>query len=258
MTVKATLEQYEQEFYCHKHGKYRGIPIPFGSSLFQPECPECHTETAAKEALALAEKAKQKREESLQSMNIGRKFWNEDFDTFYAHSPALEKYLDACVSFAEKPQGKTLIMMGANGNGKTHLAVSILKKTKGLIYTAFEIGLRLHAAIAGHKTENHILTELCDASLLVIDEVEKAKDTEYKHNWMSYVVGKRYERMLPLIIIGNCHFEKNCPSDITPCPHCLEHNLESDVISRIFESGTIMEFSEKDYRYIKRMNQRSC
>jgi DNA replication protein DnaC len=251
--LQKPVELEEQEFHCSKHGPYHGKPTKFGSSLFEPECPECHAEAKAKEAQRLIEKAEFERQAWLRRMNIGKKFWNEDFESFNAHSPALKKYLDACTTFAQNPDGKTIVMMGANGNGKTHLATSILKKTGGAIYTSFEIGLRLHAAMSGIENENLILAELCTLPLLVIDEIEKAKDTEYKHNWMSYVVGKRYDNMLPLIIIGNCHYEKDCPSG--HCSHCLEHNLESDVISRIFEDGVIMEFNERDYRSIKRMNK---
>jgi DNA replication protein DnaC len=83
---------------------------------------------------------------------------------------------------------------------------------------------------------------------LVIDEVEKIKDSEAKQNWMSYVIGERYDRTLPVIMIANCHTKKNCTAREKPCPKCLEYHLENDVLSRIIEDGIVLNFSSRDYR----------
>jgi DNA replication protein DnaC len=139
-------------------------------------------------------------------------------------------------------------MLGENGNGKTHLAIGILKQLGGVIYTAYEIGVRLRQSYNGETKEWEVFDELCSVPLLVIDEVEKIKDSESKQNWVSFVVGKRYDRMLPIIFIGNCHTQKDCKEIQQPCKRCLEYHLENDVLSRIIEDGVILKFNSDDYR----------
>jgi DNA replication protein DnaC len=234
---------------CQKHGEYTGAAViicPPGKKEVS-ECPACRKEIDAEKLRQKDEQAKQHLIQKWRSMNIDDKYYESTFDNFDAYNDELRKYLEICRSFSENPDGK-LIMLGKNGNGKTHLAVSVLKKLGGVIYTAFEIGVNLRQSYNGDTKEHEVFDELCTVPLLVIDEVEKIKDSESKQNWMSHVIGKRYNRMLPIIIIANCHTQKDCTEQKKPCPYCLEYHLESDVISRIIEDGIIMKFNSGDYR----------
>ena len=228
-------------FVCQKHGEYAAETHPF--------CPACQWEI--KEARRLEEERAESQQAivRLRSMNIDDKYFGATFDNFNAYNDELREYLQTCRAFAENPDGK-LIMLGKNGNGKTHLAISVLRKLGGAIYTAFEIGIKLRQSYGFNSDtkEHEVFDELCSIPLLVIDEVEKIKDSESKQNWLSYVIGKRYNRMLPLIIIANCHTQKDCTEQKKPCPHCLEFHLENDVLSRITEDGIIMKFNSGDYR----------
>ncbi|GMO39975.1 MAG: hypothetical protein Pg6C_00660 [Treponemataceae bacterium] len=233
-----------ETFVCPKHGEYAGEMIHYlrPAEDTPPPCPVCRRE-------AEEEKRREKAIRKWRSMNIEKKYYEAVFDNFDAYNDELKRHLAACRSFAENPDGK-LVMLGTHGNGKTHLAVSVLKKLGGAIYTAFEIGVKLRKSYDGGSgtKEHEVYDELCSVPLLVIDEVEKIKDSESKQNWMSYVVGKRYNRMLPLIIIANCHTQKDCTEQKKPCPYCLEYHLEGSVISRITEDGIIMKFGSGDYR----------
>jgi DNA replication protein DnaC len=107
----------------------------------------------------------------------------------------------------------------------------------------------LRQSYEGDGTREHeVYNELCTVPLLVIDEVEKIKDSEAKQNWMSHVIGKRYNRLLPIILIANCHTQSDCKAPKKPCPKCLEYHLENDVLSRIIEDGIVMKFNSGDYR----------
>jgi DNA replication protein DnaC len=237
---------------CPKHGSYSGeaIRLKFsggGGHEFFPMCPKCQKETEAELQKQEAQNQIDLEIKRLESMNIGKRFWNADFDNFEAYNDELRGHLAICREFADKPDGK-LVMLGENGNGKTHLAISILKKLGGKIYTAYEIGIMLRRSYGGDTREWEVFEELCSTPLLVIDEVEKIKDSESKQNWVSYVVGKRYDRLLPLIFIANCHTRRDCAAEKKPCPKCLEYHLENDVLSRIIEDGIIMKFKNTDYR----------
>jgi DNA replication protein DnaC len=218
--------------------------------IIYPECPRCENERKEQEALKEAERAK-RREYSeikrLTGMNIDERYWKAGFENFNAYNDELKKHLRTAENFAKNPDGK-LVMLGGNGNGKTHLAISVLKKLGGKIYDAYEIGVMLHQSYSGETKEWEVLNELCTVPLLVIDEVEKIKDSESKQNWVSYVVRKRYNRFLPIIFIANCHTKSDCKERVKPCPKCLESHLENDVLSRIIEDGLVMKFASEDYR----------
>jgi len=131
-----------------------------------------------------------------------------------------------------------------------------VKEVDGVVYTAYEIGLMLRKSYAGESKEWEVLKNLCETPLLVIDEVEKAKESEAKGQWLSHVVGKRYNNLLPIIFISNCHLQDDCQNPRKPCPMCIEYHLGNDVLSRIFEDGHVMKFTGEDYRYKKRMETR--
>jgi DNA replication protein DnaC len=235
---------------CPKHGGYTGNTIKFTflgrEKEMNPPCPVCEREIAEAKERGESERRRFQEEGRFRDMNIENRFYQSGFDTFNAYNDELRAHLETCRRFAERPNGK-LVMLGENGNGKTHLAVSILKAVGGVMYTAYEIGMNIRQGYREGK-ERGVFDELCSVPLLVIDEVEKAKDSEAKHQWMSYVVGKRYNRLLPIVFIANCHIQRNCRERQKPCPYCLEYHLENDVLSRIMEDGIIMNFTCEDYR----------
>jgi len=189
-----------------------------------------------------------KRIARLKAMNVGRIFWRENFETFSAYTPELARHLATARKFAERPEGK-LVMLGNNGAGKNHLAASILQKTGGAIYTAFEISVRLRASYGGRGSEAEVLCELCEMPMLVIDEIGRTKGEAFDINWLSHVVNKRHENALPLVLISNRHLMDDCPEYTERgCRKCLENFFDNDVISRIVEDGEIMKFAGADYR----------
>jgi len=181
----------------------------------------------------------------LRAMNIGKIYWDEGFDTFNAYTPELERHLGTARNFAANPKGK-LVMLGNNGTGKTLLATSVLKETGGVIYTACEIGVRLRKAYNGDGREWELLDELCNAPLLVVDEIGRTKGSKFEADWLSHVINRRHEDGLPVVFVSNCHFKNNCAEG--GCTKCLENFLDNDTTSRAAEDGIVMKFTGGDYR----------
>ena len=248
-------------FECPEHGEYNGVTKIFCGLELKPICPECQKEfdkkqleidkddEARRQVLRLEAEARE-RERLYSEMNIGEKFWQESFETFKAYTSVLKKHLETCMSFANKPKGRMLLMLGGNGNGKNHLAVSILKKTGGCIYSVFEIELMLKKCYAVKEGESELYERLCNIQTLVINEIGKHKVGEWELNFLSHIINKRYENLMPTILISNTHLKENCPTK--GCKDCFQRLLGNDVLSRIVETGEIMQFNEKDYRYLKR------
>jgi len=248
-------------FECEKHGSYEGKMLKisiFGKEKeLYPECPICEKEKIEKEEQERKEheelieaQEEENQKEKFKEMNIGEKFWNESFDTFDPYTEELKNHLETCKAFTENHKGRMLVMIGKNGNGKDHLASSILKIIGGYMYSVFELELLLRQSYTGKISEWDIYEKLCKAPLLVINEIGKHKPGDWEMNFMSYIINKRYENIKPVILVSNTHLKDNCPD--RGCDNCLEHYIGKDVISRIIEGGEIMLFTGDDYRAKKR------
>ena len=240
----------EKTMICPLHGPYEFNPIVWNGEIIYAGCPDCiNGHISEKEAGKEYELLNVEYEKRQKEMNIGRIFWDTSFNIFDAYTDELKAHLKTAMDFSKNPTGK-LVMLGSNGTGKNHLAVSILKKTGGVIYTAFEIGLMLRRSYNGDSKEWEVLKELCEVKLLVIDEIGRTKGSDWELNWLSHVINKRHENLLPLILISNRHLTHDCTQG--GCQYCLERYFENDVVSRIVEDGIILKFTGDDYRYKKR------
>ncbi|GHU64977.1 ATPase AAA [Spirochaetia bacterium] len=244
----------EQEYECPKHGKYKGMPVKleFLDHAIDPSCPKCEEEErirlAADEDKRQEEERQRQREQRLSKLNIGKRFWDTSFETFNAYTDELIHHLEICVDFAHTHNGRKLVMLGNNGTGKNHLAASILKITGGVIHTVYEIELMLHQSYSGETQEWNVLNRLCNTEMLIIDEIGRTKGGDWELNWLSYVINKRHENLLPLVLISNNHLKENCPHGEAGCPRCIQNYVGNDILSRIIEDGLIMEFTGDDYR----------
>jgi DNA replication protein DnaC len=247
------LRSYE----CKKHGTYMALPMimRIGSieKKINPSCPICEEEIEKQEEKQeeerqgrVEEAVRRKQINRFERMNIGSKFWNESFETFDAYTGELRHHLEVCRTFSRTPQGRMLVMLGKNGNGKNHLAASILKLLGGNMYSVFEIELLLKRSYSHEISEWKIYRHLYKAPLLVINEIGRHKIGDWEMNFLSYIINKRYENMMPIVLISNNHLKENCPKN--GCPDCFQNYLGNDVISRIIEVGEIMMFTGGDYR----------
>jgi DNA replication protein DnaC len=180
-------------------------------------------------------------------INIGKKFWDEDFTTFNAYTPELKRFFDICSAFVNDSSGRMLVMLGNHGNGKNHLAAAILKKMGGYMYSVVEMELLIRQTYTGKTSEHELYERLCNAPLLVINEIGRHKMGDWDQFFLSYIINKRYENMMPIILISNTHLKENCPNN-GGCEKCFENFMSDDVISRIIECGEIMIFTGDDYR----------
>jgi DNA replication protein DnaC len=251
----------EREFECPTHGKYTGRPIftQWRNHEIDPPCPVCAKEES--ERLAIEEQKKQeekriadeaekerKRIKWLTNLNIGKRLWDESFETFNAYNDELKHHLEICIEFAHNPQGRKLVMLGNNGTGKNHLAASILKITGGVVYKIFKIELLMKSSYSKRGSqEDDLIKQLCTTEMLVIDEIGRTKGGRWEENWLSYVIDERHQNFMPLILISNKHLKEDCPTG-EGCPDCLQNWVGNDVLSRIIEDGLIMEFTGEDYR----------
>ncbi|MBS0187935.1 MAG: ATP-binding protein [Planctomycetes bacterium] len=130
--------------------------------------------------------------------------------------------------------GSIVILTGAHGTGKTHLACDIIKgycATGSARYETWaDIGRRWREAIVSKdgESERRVLTELDRPSLLIIDEIEVGKDGEFADRNMRELLDRRYRNLKTTVLLSNLS------------PEALEARLDPSVLSRISETGGII------------------
>lgn len=117
-----------------------------------------------------------------------------------------------------------LILTSAKPNGKTHLAISLIRALllEGKIYPRFADTTELLKQLEPienffSKEQNYLLENTCKSSLLILDDVTSNYLESQKNN-LEYIIGYRYRNILPLVITTRLN-EKDFSQAITP-PIC--------------------------------------
>ena len=107
--------------------------------------------------------------------------------------------------------GRSLILSGNVGTGKTHLASGMVQHVirqfgaVAVIVSAAEIiRIAKGAMVRGAEyTEHDVITELAGIDLLVIDEVGAQKGSEYELGLLHEVIDRRYQLLHPTVVVSN-------------------------------------------------------
>jgi DNA replication protein DnaC len=232
---------------CHKHGEYEAQTKSICGITVSTMCPVCEKEEAA-----AAEKERKEIENgiliaSYKAANIEPEYYGATLETIEILTPEHEKAVGYAREMIATKKGK-LVLLGANGTGKTHIGSVLAYTLFGAIYSMYEITTRIRASyVAGAKeTELEIVNQLASLPMLVIDEIGRTKGSEAETNWLSFIIDKRHVRHLPLVLISNKHMRKLCPSG--GCDKCLENFISEDIMSRLAQDGKLVTFKEGDYR----------
>jgi DNA replication protein DnaC len=129
------------------------------------------------------------------------------FDTFQA--VLQPEAFDAARLFAAHPSG-TLVLYGTFGTGKTHLLAGVcnaaLLNTPS-VTSLFTTAPKLFAAIGGRIQEEQGYSDIIERAiatpLLVIDDVDKAKHTEFREEIYFAIIDERVKLEKPTAISTN-------------------------------------------------------
>jgi len=188
------------------------LDVPFGHPAFGRAVPcECTRGIIAKR------RAERLREQAGIS-DAELRFWR--FDTFKpemcqppAIRPAMEAAKKRCMEFSEQPRG-WLILSGAFGSGKTHLAYAIASEAlaKGMAVFAATAPDLLDVLRAGYSDDNddfeRRFRDMRNAELLVIDDLGTEAAKAWPTEKLYQIVNWRYARRLPMVITTNVDLER--------------------------------------------------
>lgn len=174
------------------------------------------------------------------------------FNSYIASDPSQVKALRLATQFTmEYPAvDRGLLLMGAVGVGKTHLAVSILKglSERGFSCLFYEFGSLLKqiqdSYNANTKTsELGVLAPVLDAEILVLDELGASKPTDWVRDTMAHIINTRYNDKKATIFTTNYPDERQSDREET-----LEDRIGVRLRSRLFEMCKTIDVQGQDYR----------
>ena len=176
----------------------------------------------------------------LSKYGIPEKYYQVSFDNFKGG----EKYITACRKFVQTPDF-SLMIIGAFGCGKTHLAVSIMRelfmenKSSGMLFkNVSELLLDIRESFRmddKDNTEGIIIDKYSNAKILFLDDMGAEKTSEYSITTLYTLINKRYNDMKPTIVTTNLTIEQ------------IEKQIHPRIASR-FAEYKVMKINMPDYR----------
>lgn len=208
---------------CPAHGEVDMSEVEqLDGSMLARGCKRCawealHLSPRDSEAYALAN-AQRKAENAMAAMigaGITPRFADATFDSYVAESEQQRKALAKCRGYAEQfpshfRAGRSLLLTGNVGCGKTHLASAIVRtvvadRCRALIIPASDIISTARASMAPNSgyTDRDVVLHLGGLDLLVIDEVGCQKGSDYELGLLHAIIDRRYQAVLPTVLISN-------------------------------------------------------
>lgn len=233
---------------CETHGEYSSNHIVRTDQDYWTGCPKCAEEERLRkideEFADNRRRAEQQRmERMLGYACLPPRFASKAFDTYRAETDEQERVLRICREYADDFKahyqgGLNLVMLGAPGTGKTHLAVAILRdvieryKVAGVYTSASRMFRRIKSTFGNNEeTESQALEAYTTPALLVLDEIGVSYGSDAELNYLFDIMNERYEQCLPTIIVSNIQ-----PDDMGTW-------LGDRVVDRLRESSRMMLFN---------------
>lgn len=181
--------------------------------------------------------------------NIGKRFINCSFKNFQKR-PGVEKAFNVALDFAKnfkqkQETGEGILFYGDSGNGKTHLAVAIIREVvrqgySAIFQSAAELQYRLNATYRDSgESETEIMSGLVESDLTVIDDLGKGKWSEKVEERFYVILDGRYREMRPTVITTNLKLSE------------LEKYVGNAVFDRLKEMCVFILNNAKSYRALK-------
>jgi DNA replication protein DnaC len=140
--------------------------------------------------------------------------------------------------------------MGTCGVGKTHLSVAVLRGLieKGVSCLFYECGALLKEIQdtynpASQASESKLLSPVCEAEVLVLDELGAVKPTDWTRDTMAQVIGRRYNDRRLTVVTTNYPDER-----LSPHGETFEERVGVRLRSRLYEMCRTVVVDGKDYR----------
>lgn len=235
---------------CDKHGAYeaRVLTLMADSKPIRLGCPTCaaihRAEVEAREQQRAQREAEMMLRARVGAIGIPARFSDRTLDSYIAELPGQIRALEAARTMAESSQpGISLILCGAPGSGKTHLACGIglrfAQNGKTALFRTVLGAVRHIKDTYRHgseRSESEAIADLIRPDLLILDEVGVQTGSEHEKMLVFEIVNERYQQNRSTILISN----------LTPAE--LSAYLGDRLIDRFREGGGVIAFDWESWR----------
>lgn len=201
---------------CDTHGEYQANTWHYNEHKFESRCPMCEKEEEEKAQAVVerkdSERKQRNRERKFEQRGIPRRFKETKLSDYIADTDRKKEVLGIIEGYIAKQDevsqiGRSLLLYGNVGTGKTRLATSVVKGWKGVGYyiTAREYTRLIRSTYSNGSavTEQDIVDRFTDYSVLVIDEIGKQFSTDSEKYAIFDIINARYNEMQPTILVSN-------------------------------------------------------
>jgi DNA replication protein DnaC len=212
-----------QKRQCRTHGEFTDFLTGLGKarSAVWSGCQRCADEKRAEADRVEQETLSRENTRRAIESRVGRscippRFAERSFTNFRAGNHGQKSALAICTEYAESfpahaQRGRSLMLLGNVGTGKTHLAAAIGNHVMrefgltALYVTAGAVIRHVKASFDRDTAHNEVQAYQLFAApdLLILDEVGVQNATEFERTVMFELVNSRYEAMKPTIVISN-------------------------------------------------------
>lgn len=215
-----------KEVVCDKHGAYQQITRSLMGVPFRSRCPSCSKEKAEKEAAYQQKKETQEKHmrwlARIGDAGIPERFKTRTLETYVVdtNNTKQQRIYDFCKDYAAdfdgvRKTGRSFLMLGTVGTGKTHLSIGIALEIMKTGHSAvFTSASKIFRSIkdtyskSSYQKESEVMAIYTQCDLLIIDEVGVQRGSDFEKETFFDVINERYESMRPTIILSNLTIEE--------------------------------------------------
>lgn len=210
--------------HCPEHGKYLSKKFRFlGQETEWSGCFQCDCLNYIKTATPENREIVRRRAElgGMRDAGIPLRFQDRRLENFKTETRKQHDVLRTATDYAENfgdvaASGRSLLLCGYPGTGKTHIAVGIGHRvmTQGgtVAFTSVMNAVRriresYDRGGSGKPTVRQAIQQFADPDLLILDEVGQQRGTDDELVLIYDIINARYEAVRPTIVISNLNAE---------------------------------------------------
>lgn len=255
------ISRFREQAFCSTHAlNYEKEIMQIGTNrALLSACPECEKEDNSrkdKRSQVIVRDVRNKAKIALDRFlrSVPKRYQSATFENYRIYDKKQNEVIDSISRYSSSVFNngnyENAILLGGVGTGKTHLAVACGKKIAesgySTLYTdvgsMFSYIRAAYSQVPGERSESESekISRFVDPDYLILDEVGVSRNTDWEQEIFFRIIGERYNRMTPVMLISNMQQEN------------LESSLGERLISRLIDktSGGCLNllFDWDDYR----------